>query len=115
MLQGLQKRYVKIWLIRFSYFVGSSLLNSSEVSNYQLIVQVKDLGNQSLGYRALATVEITIVENTWIAPSPVLLQENLNVTYPKIISQVSEEGSLQKQETQDSSVCTALSTVSEKS
>ncbi|KYO32637.1 cadherin-16 [Alligator mississippiensis] len=67
---------------------GSSLLNSSEVSNYQLIVQVKDLGNQSLGYRALATVEITIVENTWIAPSPVLLQENLNVTYPKIISQV---------------------------
>uniref|UniRef100_A0A7M4EBV7 Cadherin 16 n=1 Tax=Crocodylus porosus TaxID=8502 RepID=A0A7M4EBV7_CROPO len=67
---------------------GSSLLNSSEVSNYQLIVQVKDLGNQSLGYRALATVEIIIVENTWIAPSPVLLQENLNVTYPKIISQV---------------------------
>uniref|UniRef100_A0A8C8RA01 Cadherin domain-containing protein n=1 Tax=Pelusios castaneus TaxID=367368 RepID=A0A8C8RA01_9SAUR len=67
---------------------GSSLLDSSQVSHYKLVVQVKDLGNQSLGYHTLANVEIAIVENTWIAPSPVLLQENLNVTYPKIISKV---------------------------
>ncbi|XP_053905407.1 cadherin-16 isoform X2 [Malaclemys terrapin pileata] len=67
---------------------GSSLLDSSQVSNYKLVVQVKDLGNQSLGYRALANVEIAVVENTWITPSPVLLQEHLNVTYPKKISKV---------------------------
>ncbi|CAM4638571.1 unnamed protein product [Caretta caretta] len=65
---------------------GSSLLDSSQVSNYKLVVQVKDLGNQSLGYRALANIEIAVVENTWITPSPVLLQEHLNVTYPKKIS-----------------------------
>ncbi|XP_073164025.1 cadherin-16 isoform X2 [Lepidochelys kempii] len=67
---------------------GSSLLDSSQVSNYKLVVQVKDLGNQSLGYRALANIEIAVVENTWITPSPVLLQEHLNVTYPKKISKV---------------------------
>ncbi|XP_067396193.1 cadherin-16 [Emydura macquarii macquarii] len=67
---------------------GSSLLDSSQVSHYKLVVQVKDLGNQSLGYRALANVEIAVMENTWIAPSPVLFQEHLNVTYPKIISKV---------------------------
>ncbi|KAM6118076.1 LOW QUALITY PROTEIN: cadherin-16 [Pterocles gutturalis] len=40
-----------------------SVLHTSQVSNYHLIVQVKDL-KQSLGYCALATVEIVIVENT---------------------------------------------------
>uniref|UniRef100_A0A452IRZ0 Cadherin domain-containing protein n=1 Tax=Gopherus agassizii TaxID=38772 RepID=A0A452IRZ0_9SAUR len=69
---------------------GSSLLDSSQVSNYKLVVQVKDLGNQSLGYRALANVEIAVVENTWITPNPVLLHEHLNVTYPKKISKVSQ-------------------------
>nr|XP_014432712.1 cadherin-16 isoform X2 [Pelodiscus sinensis] len=67
---------------------GSSLLDSSKVRSYKLVVQVKDLGNQSLGYQAFANVEIAVVENTWIPPSPVLLQEHLNVTYPKIISKV---------------------------
>uniref|UniRef100_A0A8C0GQ23 Cadherin domain-containing protein n=1 Tax=Chelonoidis abingdonii TaxID=106734 RepID=A0A8C0GQ23_CHEAB len=69
---------------------GSSLLDSSQVSNYKLVVEVKDLANQSLGYRVLANVEIAVVENTWITPSPVLLQEHLNVTYPKKISKVSQ-------------------------
>ncbi|XP_074864658.1 cadherin-16 isoform X8 [Carettochelys insculpta] len=68
---------------------GSSLLDSSQASSYKLAVQVKDLGNQSLGYRTLANVEIAVVESTWITPSPVLLQEHLNVTYPKIITKVS--------------------------
>ncbi|KAM4766852.1 LOW QUALITY PROTEIN: cadherin-16 [Cyanocitta cristata] len=42
----------------------SSVLDTSRVSNCHLIVQVKDLGNQSPGNCALATLEIAITENT---------------------------------------------------
>ncbi|KAM4640253.1 LOW QUALITY PROTEIN: B-cadherin-like [Amazona ochrocephala] len=40
----------------------SSVQATAQFSNYHLIVQVKDLGNQSLGHCA-STVEITIEEN----------------------------------------------------
>ncbi|KAM8984037.1 cadherin-16 [Ara ararauna] len=41
----------------------SFVQDTAQFSNYHLIVQVKDLGNQSLGHCALPTVEITIEEN----------------------------------------------------
>ncbi|KAM6300492.1 LOW QUALITY PROTEIN: cadherin-16 [Aegotheles albertisi] len=62
------------------------VLDTSQVSNYDLIVQVKDLRNQFLGYCALATVEIAIVENTKVAPGAIFLPELLNASYPQIIS-----------------------------
>ncbi|KAM9269053.1 LOW QUALITY PROTEIN: cadherin-16 [Cariama cristata] len=57
-----------------------------KISNYHLIVQVKDLGNQCLGYCALATVETAIMENTQVAPGAIFLPELLNVSYPPVIS-----------------------------
>ncbi|KAM6064193.1 LOW QUALITY PROTEIN: cadherin-16 [Theristicus caerulescens] len=75
----------RTWAISLSV-EDSSVLDTSQVSNYNLIVQVKDLGNQSLGYCALATVEIAIMENTQVAPAAIFLPELLNVSYPQIIS-----------------------------
>ncbi|KAM6253171.1 LOW QUALITY PROTEIN: cadherin-16 [Porphyrio hochstetteri] len=48
---------------------NSSVLDTSQVSNYHLIVQVKDSEDQYLGYHALATAEIAVVESTWVAPA----------------------------------------------
>ncbi|KAM9288778.1 LOW QUALITY PROTEIN: cadherin-16 [Morus bassanus] len=56
-----------------------SVLDTSQVSNYHLIVQVS-LGN-SLGYSALAAVETAIVENTQVAPGAIFLPELLNVQW----------------------------------
>ncbi|KAM4614472.1 cadherin-16 [Discoglossus pictus] len=67
---------------------GSSLLPQLEVSKYKLDVQVKDMGDNTLGYIATATLEIDVAENTWRAPSSVFLQENLKGNYPLIISEV---------------------------
>ncbi|KAM7101354.1 LOW QUALITY PROTEIN: cadherin-16 [Ciconia maguari] len=75
----------RTWTISSSV-EDSSVLDTSQVSIYHLIVQVKDLGNQSLGYRALATVETAIVENTQVAPGAIFLPKLLNVSYPQIIS-----------------------------
>nr|XP_033799122.1 cadherin-16 isoform X2 [Geotrypetes seraphini] len=67
---------------------GASLLHSSQVQKYNLVVKVKDMGDQPLGFYTWADVEIEVVENTWTSPRPILLQENLRGTYPKIISRV---------------------------
>ncbi|KAM6353442.1 LOW QUALITY PROTEIN: cadherin-16 [Alca torda] len=75
------------WAISLSV-EDSAVLDTSQVSNYHLIVQVKDLANQSLRYCALATVEIAIVENTQVALAAIFLPELLNVSYPQIISKV---------------------------
>lgn len=53
---------------KFILFVDRSVLDTIQVSDYHLVVQVKDLGNWSLGYCALAAVEIAIVGNTQVAP-----------------------------------------------
>ncbi|KAM9509910.1 uncharacterized protein ACIB01_001377 [Guaruba guarouba] len=50
----------------------SFVQDTAQFSNYHLIVQVKDLGNQSLGHCALPTVEITIEENWGKQPFRVL-------------------------------------------
>ncbi|XP_069073308.1 cadherin-16 [Pleurodeles waltl] len=67
---------------------GSLLLHSSVVDKYHLDVQVKDMGDESLGYFTPGKALIDIVENTWILPSPIHLQENLNETHPTIIAKV---------------------------
>ncbi|KAJ1082202.1 hypothetical protein NDU88_002370, partial [Pleurodeles waltl] len=64
----------------------SLLLHSSVVDKYHLDVQVKDMGDESLGYFTPGKALIDIVENTWILPSPIHLQENLNETHPTIIA-----------------------------
>ncbi|KAM6123754.1 LOW QUALITY PROTEIN: cadherin-16 [Phoenicopterus ruber ruber] len=76
----------RTWAIYLSVD-DNSVLDTSQVSSYHLIVQVKDLGN-SLGYCAVATVEIAIVENTQVAPGAIFLPEISNVSYPQIISKV---------------------------
>lgn len=53
---------------KFLLFVDRSVLDTSQVSDDHLVVQAEDLGNRSLGYCALATVEIAIVRNTQVAP-----------------------------------------------
>ncbi|MEE6515626.1 hypothetical protein FKM82_024529, partial [Ascaphus truei] len=67
---------------------GVSMLLQLEVSKFKLGVHVKDMGDDPLGYIALANLEVEAVENTWMSPSPVFLQENLKGTYPRIISEV---------------------------
>jgi hypothetical protein len=57
---------------------------------YQLLVQVKDMGDQVSGHQATATVEISILENTWVPLEPTHLAENLKVPYPHVIAQVSK-------------------------
>ena len=48
------------------------------------------MGDQASGHQATATVDISIVENTWVPQDPVHLAENLKVPYPHHISQVSK-------------------------
>lgn len=57
------KRIINVF-DKFLLFADSSMLDTSRVSNCHLIVWVKDLGNQSPGNHALATLEIAIMENT---------------------------------------------------
>nr|XP_020030142.1 cadherin-16 [Castor canadensis] len=59
---------------------------------YQLLVQVKDMGDQVSGHQATATVEISILENTWVPLEPTHLAENLKVPYPHVIAQVHWSG-----------------------
>ncbi|XP_069509398.1 cadherin-16 isoform X2 [Ambystoma mexicanum] len=67
---------------------GSLLHLSSNVDRYQLDVQVKDMGDESSGYFTPGEVLIEIVNNTWFLPIEIQLQENLNETYPKVMSTV---------------------------
>lgn len=68
------------------FFEDSSMLDTSWVSNCHLIVRVKDLGTQSPGNCALATLEIAIMENTQVSFSFQYFW-----TYLQIISKVIQE------------------------
>lgn len=89
-LSSFCKRIINVF-DKFLLFIASCVLDTSQVSNYHLIVQVKDLGNWFLGYCALATVGTAIVENTQVAPGAIFLPELLKVSYPQTISKVSQE------------------------
>ncbi|KAM4723010.1 cadherin-16 [Rhinophrynus dorsalis] len=67
---------------------GVSLLSQLVGGNFLFGVQVKDMGDQSIGYIATANLEIDVAENTWVTQSPVFLKENLKGNYPIIISEV---------------------------
>ncbi|XP_021026098.1 cadherin-16 [Mus caroli] len=71
---------------------GSTSLDHALEETYQLLVQVKDMGDQPSGHQAIATVEISIVENSWAPLEPVHLAENLKVSYPHSIAQVHWSG-----------------------
>nr|KAF6285348.1 cadherin 16 [Myotis myotis] len=71
---------------------GSASLDQALEGPYQLLVQVKDMGDQASGHQATATVNISIVESTWMPLEPIHLAENLKVPYPHHISQVHWSG-----------------------
>ncbi|XP_028635117.1 cadherin-16 isoform X3 [Grammomys surdaster] len=71
---------------------GSTSLDHALGKTYQLLVQVKDMGDQPSGHQAIATVEISIAENSWAPLEPVHLAENLRVAYPHSIAQVHWNG-----------------------
>lgn len=52
------------------------------------------MGDQASGHQATATVNISIVESTWVPLDPIHLAENLKVPYPHHISQVSRWSSV---------------------
>ncbi|XP_051702578.2 cadherin-16 isoform X1 [Oryctolagus cuniculus] len=71
---------------------GSAGFDHALEGPYQLLVQVKDMGDQASGHQATATVEISIVESTWTPLEPVHLAENLKVPYPHHLAQVHWSG-----------------------
>ncbi|XP_032470664.1 cadherin-16 [Phocoena sinus] len=71
---------------------GSTSLDQALEGPYQLLVQVKDMGDQASGHQATATVDVSVVENTWVPLDPVHLAENLQVPYPHHIAQVHWSG-----------------------
>ncbi|XP_038523374.1 cadherin-16 isoform X2 [Canis lupus familiaris] len=71
---------------------GSTSLDRAAGGPYQLLVQVKDMGDQASGHQATATVHVSIVENTWVPLDPVHLAENLKVPYPHHFAQVHWSG-----------------------
>ncbi|XP_072871547.1 cadherin-16 isoform X3 [Chlorocebus sabaeus] len=66
---------------------GSTSLDHALEKTYQLLVQVKDMGDQASGHQAIATVEVSIIESTWVPLEPIHLAENLKVLYPHHIAQ----------------------------
>ncbi|KAM5262846.1 cadherin-16 [Ctenodactylus gundi] len=72
--------------------IGSTSLEHALEGPYQLLVQVKDMGDQATGHQNTATIEVSIVENTWVPPKPINLAENLKVPYPYHIAQVHWSG-----------------------
>nr|XP_031314169.1 cadherin-16 isoform X3 [Camelus dromedarius] len=71
---------------------GSTSLDQALERPYQLLIQVKDMGDQASGHQSTATIDVSIVENTWVPLDPVHLAENLQVPYPHHIAQVHWSG-----------------------
>ncbi|XP_004690289.1 PREDICTED: cadherin-16 [Condylura cristata] len=71
---------------------GSTGLHQAPGGPYQLLVQVKDMGDQVSGYQATAIIDVSVVESTWVPLDPVRLAENLKVLYPHSMTQVHWSG-----------------------
>uniref|UniRef100_G1QVQ7 Cadherin-16 n=1 Tax=Nomascus leucogenys TaxID=61853 RepID=G1QVQ7_NOMLE len=71
---------------------GSTSLDHALERTYHLLVQVKDMGDQASGHQATATVEVSIIESTWVPLEPIHLAENLKVLYPHHMAQVHWSG-----------------------
>lgn len=70
--------------------LGSTSLDQALEGPYQLLVQVKDMGDQASGHQATAIIDVSVVESTWLPLDPVHLAENLKVLYPHQVAQVSK-------------------------
>lgn len=70
--------------------LGSTSLDQALEGPYQLLVQVKDMGDQASGHQATAIIDVSVVESTWLPLEPVHLAENLKVPYPHQVAQVSK-------------------------
>uniref|UniRef100_A0A2R9CJV9 Cadherin 16 n=1 Tax=Pan paniscus TaxID=9597 RepID=A0A2R9CJV9_PANPA len=57
-----------------------------------VLVHVKDENDQASGHQATATVEVSIIESTWVPIEPIHLAENLKVLYPHHMAQVHWSG-----------------------
>nr|XP_019610931.1 PREDICTED: cadherin-16 [Rhinolophus sinicus] len=71
---------------------GSTSLDQALEGPYQLLVQVKDMGDQASGHQATAIIDVSVVESTWLPLDPVHLAENLKVSYPHQVAQVHWSG-----------------------
>ncbi|XP_067854283.1 cadherin-16 [Heptranchias perlo] len=67
---------------------GAASLDCSIIDQYELIVQVKDMGDLNQGHYARAGVIITVTENVWVPLNPVAVRENHEGPYPLVISKV---------------------------
>ncbi|XP_039619180.1 cadherin-16 [Polypterus senegalus] len=71
---------------------GSLFLDPEKVDIYNLTVQVKDMAGGSMALSSTGVVSVEIVQNTWNAPGPVYIQENVAGSYPMQILQVQWNG-----------------------
>ncbi|XP_054983523.1 cadherin-17 isoform X3 [Sorex araneus] len=68
---------------------GSKDLDPAKNSHYQLVVTVKDMGDQEENsFSDNVDVEITVLDNIWKAPEPVKIVENSAEPHPMKITQV---------------------------
>uniref|UniRef100_A0A4W3IZG7 Cadherin domain-containing protein n=1 Tax=Callorhinchus milii TaxID=7868 RepID=A0A4W3IZG7_CALMI len=67
---------------------GAVSLDPSRVDEYQLAVEVKDMGDQKLGHFTRVNVTIRVTENIWLPPPAVTVSENHAGPYPMVISKV---------------------------
>lgn len=57
--------------------------------DYTLIVRVHDMGGMSENaLMGSAAVHIVVEQNLWVSPGPITVRENLQETYPIVITQV---------------------------
>ncbi|XP_055991990.1 cadherin-16 isoform X1 [Sorex fumeus] len=71
---------------------GSTHLAQALGGPYQLLVQVKDMGDQASGHQATATVVVSMIASTWMSFEPLRLPENLKALYPHQVAQVHWSG-----------------------
>ncbi|XP_067905158.1 cadherin-16 isoform X2 [Heterodontus francisci] len=67
---------------------GAALLDPGLVNQYELVVQVKDMGDRNQGYYTQVDVIIAVTENLWVPLNPIAVRENHDGPYPLAISKV---------------------------
>ncbi|XP_051884385.1 cadherin-16 [Pristis pectinata] len=67
---------------------GAATLDIGAADQYQLVVQVKDMGKLNKGNYVKADIIVNITENTWVPLSPVSVRENHEGPYPLLLSKV---------------------------
>lgn len=66
-----------------------------EDPDYTLIVRVQDLGGMSENALSGTTrVQIAVLPNLWVSPAPITVRENLEETYPVVITKVQRKSQI---------------------